>query len=372
MAIYYMTLVYILTMGVFFYRVSEIRWGKRIILLLSFVDLFLLMAVRAETVGKDIYIYREKFRIIARADTWKEITETVEGAPVYGILCKIVSLFGDYRLMLIITAFIITGSVALYIYYFSDNAVVSVYCYVTLFFYLHTYNLSRQFLAVALFLLALCCRKKKVFVLSIVFFLLAAGIHNLTVIALPLLIIDQNKIITKKFYMYMAVTSAAVLLFSIGFTKIIGVFSVLFPRYQVYLQGGEFSVYNKSGGSVMFLALFYFLVAIMAVILQSNILKGINIEDVECSHLRYLTIAVTAGALMGILSGSFEAMSRALYFYQIHSICLIPNAFGKFRRYRFYYPVYFALLLILLAPFIVCLIKNFGEVVPYIPMWKER
>ncbi len=366
--IYYVVLVCILILGALFYRTHN-TLSKKVFLWLSFLLLFLLMAVRAETVGRDIHIYREKFQIIAAADTWKDITETVENAPVYGLLCKLVSCFGDYRLMLIVTAFIITGSVAVYIYNFSDNAVISVYCYVALFFYLHTYNISRQFLAIALFLLALCLRNKRKYILCAVCFLLALGIHSLTAIALPLLIINRERITTKKFAVLMVATASAVLVFSVGLSQVVNHFAALFPRYNVYLGGGRHTYTDESSGSIVFLALFYLLVAIMALILQSNLIKGVHIKDEERSRLRWLIIVVTAGALMGIFSGKLEAMARVLYFYQIHAICLIPNAFGKFRRDRAYYPAYFILMLILLVPFTICLTKNFGEVVPYITMW---
>ena len=368
MAIYYIALIYILIAGLFFCHVLKTE-GKKAFLWTSFSFLFVLMAIRAETVGRDIYIYRAKFRIIAAADTWQTITEAVDNAPVYCLLNKIVSYIGDYRLMLIVTAFIILSSVAIYIYHFSDNVVISTYCFVALFFYLHAFNISRQFLAIALFLLSLCFRKEKRYVICAVFFFLAVGVHSLTVIALPLLIIDREHITTKKFVAYMAVTCVVVLVFGVGFSQVISPFSMVFPRYQIYLQSGKTSVYNQSSGAIVFLALFYFLVAVLAAVIQSNLLSRNHLEDDARSHLRYLIIAVTAGALMGLLNGNFEAMTRALYFYQIHTICLIPNAFGKLRQYRFYYPLYYGLLLILLVPFTICLLRNHSGVVPYTSMW---
>ncbi len=369
MVIYYIVLICVLIAGLLFYRISKVG-GEKVFLRVSFSFLFILMAVRAESVGQDIYIYRGKFQIIAEADTLQTIIAAVDNAPVYCLLSKIVSYFGDYRLMLIVTAFIILGSVAVYIYHFSDNVVISTYCFVALYFYLTSWNISRQFLAIALFLLALCFRKDKKYVPCIIFFLLAVGVHSLAAIALPLLIIDREHITTKKFIAYMTAASAGVLVASVGFSLAVSLFSILFPRYQVYLGGGQHAYTDQSSGAIVVLALFYFLVAVMSVVIQSNRLKGNLLEDDERSHLRYLIIAVTVGALMGMLNGSFEAMARALYFYQIHTICLIPNAFGRLRQYRFYYPLYYGLLLILLVPFTICLLRNHSSVVPYIPMWQ--
>lgn len=369
MIIYYILLVYILILGALFCH-STSDQAKKAQLFLSFSVLFFLMAFRAEGVGRDVAAYHKAFDNIAAADGITEIFEGVDGAPVYCLLAKLVSYIGDYRLMLIVTAFIILGSVAVYIYHFSDNVAISIYCYVVLYFYLHAFNISRQFLAVALFLLALCFRKEKKLVLCSVFFLLALGVHSLTAIAVPLLLIDREHITTKKFAASMAVASAGVLVVSVGLSKAASLFARWFPRYQMYLGGGRHAYTDQSGGAVVFLALFYFLVAVMAVVIQSNLLRENHLEDDERSHLRYLIIAVTAGALMGMLSGGYEAMARALYFYQIHTICLIPNAFGRLRQYRFYYPLYYVLLLILLVPFTICLSRNHADVVPYIPMWQ--
>lgn len=370
MITYYIALVFILVFGLVFYCGLEENSAKKLFLLLSFSCLFVLMAIRADTVGTDIDIYRNKFQIIAAANTWEKIVGAVDNAPVYCLLNKAVSLFGNYRLMMVVISFIIMFSVAEYIYHFSDNVVISTYCFVSLFFYLHAFNISRQFLAIAFFLLALCFRKKGRVVLCLVFFLLAIGVHSLAFVALPLLLIDRERISTKKFTIYMLIATIGVLLVTVCLPRVIGLFVSLFPRYQVYLGKSIHSVFDRSSGAIVFLALFYLLVTVLAIVLQSNIIDGVYMEFEERSHLRYLIIGVTAGALMGILAGGLEAMARILYFYQIHTICLIPNAFGKLQQYRFYYPLYYALLLILLVPFTICLLRNFGEVVPYIPMWR--
>ncbi len=368
MVIYYIVLIFILITGLYFFLISKSD-RKKAFLWATFSCLFVLMAIRAESVGTDIYIYRGKFQIIAAADTWQAITAAVDNAPVYCLLNKIVSYVGDYRLMLIVIALIVLSSVAIYIYNFSDNVVISTYCFVILFFYLHAFNISRQFLAIALSLLALCFRKEKKYVPCIIFFLLAVGVHSLAAISLPLLIIDREHITTKKFIIYMAVATVGVLVFSFGFSTIVNLFCAVFPRYRVYLGGGRYTYTDQSSGAIVFLALFYFLVSVMATVIQSNKLKKIHLDGEDRSHLRYLTIAVTVGALMGMLNGGFKMMARALYFYQIHAICLIPNAFGKLRRYPFYYFVYYLLLLILLVPFTICLLRNHSGVVPYTAMW---
>ena len=337
---------------------------------MSFSVLFFLMAFRAETMGTDAAAYHRVFNKIAKANDLSGILKGVDSAPVYCLLAKLVSCVGDYRLMLIVTALIVLSSAAIYIYNFSDNAVISTYCFVVLYFYLSSWNISRQFLAIALFLLALCFRKERKYVPCVILSLLAVGVHSLAAIALPLLIIEREHLTTKKFTGYMTAATAGVLIISFGFSTMVNLFCAVFPRYRVYLGGWRHTYTDRSSGAVVFLALFYFLVAVMAVLVQSNKLKRCHLEDDERSHLRYLTIAVTVGALMGMLKGNLEAMSRTLYFYQIHAICLIPNAFGQLRRYPFYYPLYYGLLLILLVPFTICLRKNFGEVVPYTLMWK--
>ena len=271
---------------------------------------------------------------------------------------------------MVVIAFIILFSVAFYIYHFSENVVISTYCFVVLFFYLHTYNISRQFLAIALYLLSLCFRKERKFILCVIFFLLALGVHSTAFIVLPSLLLNRDQITSKKFAIYMLVASIGVFLYFISFDRIINLFVSIFPRYQFYLQSGRFNVLNESSGSVIFLSLFYLLVVALAVIIQSNKLSDVSLNFKDKSHLRFLIIFVWFGALMGTFGGGNEALTRVLYFYQIHIICLIPNTFSKLRRFRFYYPLYYGLMMILLVPFTIPLSRNFGGVVPYITVWQ--
>lgn len=369
MLIYFILLLYFSILGLLFAKHSSPS-AKKFFLFLAFAGLFLLMAVRAETVGRDTRIYYNKFQIIAAADTWETVFAAVENAPVYCLLNKAVSYFGDYRLMMVVIAFITMSSVAVYIYHFSDNMFFSTYCFVTLYFYLFAFNGSRQFMGIALVLLSICFRKRKRKVLCVLFYLFALGIHSLSLVALPLLIFNSDRITSKKYMMGMAVTAVMMPLCLVGFSKFVSIFSSIFGRYAYYLTSDRYSVYNKSSGSIVLLAVFYLFVTAFAILAQRGMIKGIRPEGVEQSRMRYLIITMAVGSVGGILLGQYEAMARILYFYQIHAICLIPNVFCKLRQERFYYLYYLGLLLILLVPFTICLIKNFGDVVPYVPMWK--
>ena len=61
------------------------------------MGLFLLMAMRSETVGTDLYIYRNKFELISVAKSWRDVTSVVDNAPVYCLLNKLVSYIRNYR-----------------------------------------------------------------------------------------------------------------------------------------------------------------------------------------------------------------------------------------------------------------------------------
>lgn len=368
MLIYYILLLYLLILGLLFYRHPGAR-VKKLFLFLAFAGLFLLMAVRSESVGTDVRAYGRIFRRIAVTDSLLDVIRVIENAPVYCLLCKAVSFFGDYRLMLVVTALITMSSVAVYIYIFSDNVFLSTYCFVSLYFYLHSFNISRQFLALALILLAVCFRKKERVALCATFFILAVGIHPLAILSTPLLIFHPDHVTSKKYIILMGVATVLIPLSVIGFAWIVSIFSSVFGKYQMYLTGGIHSVYDQSQGAGVYLALFYILVVAMAIVIQKEMVKGVHLKQEDRSQIYYFIITVLVGGMMGMLMGKNLAITRILYFYQIHVICLIPNVFCKLRRERFYYLMYFGLLLILLIPFAICLVRNHDSVVPYVSMW---
>ena len=75
------------------------------------------------------------------------------------------------------------------------------------------------------------------------------------------------------------------------------------------------------------------------------------------------------GAILGIAGGNNMALSRAIYYYQIHAIALVPNCLGLFKQYRIYWLIAYLLLFVLLIPMAICLQRNMGEVIPYQVMW---
>lgn len=369
MIIYYVILMFTLLLGLPIYKNKDYKL-KILYLFCVFLMLFVVMAIRGDAVGTDIYIYDNKFNLISDSKDWNMIINIVPNAPVYCILNKIVSFFGGYRLYLVVTAAIILSSVAIYIYFFSKNVVFSVYSFMALFFYLHSFNISRQFMAIAFVLYALCFKKNNKFASSIFCFVLAIGIHSTSMFALPLILLNPNKISTKIFIILLSASNIVVVFLKVFFTPLINIFSLIFPRYQVYLNGGAFSVYNRSSGAVVFLGLFYLGIALFAIVLQTNLVSGIRMEDKERSQLRFLIFGVVMGGVIGIVGGSLEAMARVLYFYQIHAICLIPNIIDHFKRNKYCLLIYYSMILILLIPFTICLTRNFGEVVPYYTFWQ--
>ena len=371
MFIYYSILVPILLFGLPVIRRNS-PTNRKVYLSAVFFVLFIIMAIRGEQVGTDVRTYGVFFSRIARSHDFSSYMNEVSSAPIYNLLNKTVSLVGDYRTFMVFSAATILFSTAVYIYHFSNNVVISTYCFVTLYGYLNSFNISRQFLGVAFILLALCERKKNNLAWCVAFAILAVGTHSISFIALPLLLINTRKIGDRFFRLGMYGSVAIAAFFAFLYNPMVNLFSLIFPRYQMYLLGGSatlsYSAFSESKGDSAYLSLFFALFIAAAIIVQAQIPKKIRLSQTEKSELRFLVIAVSIGVAIGFSGGRIMAVARSIHFFEIHAICLIPNTIGKFRKEKNL--LFLLLLIILIIPYALLLSRNYAGIAPYTTMWR--
>ena len=367
MFFYFVLLLIIYLIGV----IGAVTNHNKACLRINLVLLCVVLSIRDYSVGADVSIYHNLFYQIGNATDWLTIINIVSNAPIYSFLNKLISYLGGFRLLLIFEAVTLCIAVDKYTRDFSKNYILTIYCFISLFFYMHAFNLSRQFFSISFVLFAICFRRNSKKISSLIFFLLAIGVHSIALIALPLLVLKPEEVTSRIFKFSIIFAAAGGLGIKFFLVPLINIFVSIFPRYSIYL--GSFAVHNvfkeTSSGANFWLNLFYLLVAIFAITVQSNIFSDIHVPEEDAGLFRYLTFAVFMGAVLGIAGGNNMAISRAIYFYQIHAIALIPNCLNLFKRYRVYWLFAYFLLLILIIPMAICLQKNMGEVIPYQTIW---
>lgn len=347
-------------------RLSE-RSARKLYLFLMFSLLFFFMAFRHMSVGTDNLAYTKSY-MLRRNWPWSEVlTEGIRSSmPVYYLFCKLIyTIFPYQQTLSIISAAIICGCVAVFIEHFSDNVVESVYCYVMLWFYPTSFNITRQYTAMSLVLLAFCLMDGGKTVKAVVLSLLAIGIHNTAVVALPFLFLMKIRI-TKRVLMTILIGGlSAIVVVRFLFDPLVSLFSRLFPRYAMYLGGIKFTVWDTGRGDNIFLILYYAIFAAAAtIILWINLSNSQQVPE----ELERLYLCICVGVVFGLAMAGNLALTRVREYFLIMMCCFIPNTIRYFKKRRFLISMGNCLLLWL--PYYICMSRNFSLVVPYRFFWQ--
>lgn len=362
-----MYIYYILIFVLFFLGVLSNFSGatdkRKFYLWISFTCLFFIMGLRAPSVGTDNLNYSLQFLIMGKS---KDFLNIIPSAPVYTIYNKLLFMIFPFRqAIIILNSLIICVCTALFIYHFSDNVVFSTFCYVALYFYFSSFNITRQYVAVSIILVAACAVDDKKIYWAIVLCALATGIHNLAIVFCPFLFLLKSKINKTTILTIGLGCIIFAIVFSSLFDPVVNMFAKVFPRYSMYLEGGRHRVTDTSQGRNILLTLFYFAFIIFD-FFYILVKPSKTTENYE--HMKKILMISLIGATLGLVAANNLAISRVRTFFEIFMICLIPNTIKLFGRYKNIF--YILCVLILMVPLTVRLSDNLSGVVPYKFFWQ--
>lgn len=371
MAVYILLPPAILGLGLLYTLPFDKEQKKKFYLTIAFGILFFLTAFRAPSVGTDTNHYEKAFLAMGQADSLREAFSITTSAPVYVIVCRVLyRLFPHGQALPILSAFIICVCMAHFIYTFCNNVVVPTYCYVTLWFFAATFNINRQYMALSLFLLALCFIQGKKRVRAYLTFLIAVGVHNTAFLCIPFLVLFSSGFSANRRKLKICLTVAAAGYVSIGylFYPLASLFADLFPRYAGYLGETVLHPVTETGrGDNIYLSLFYLVIVCLTTVI---IWKGTKNNQHISSELSILYILSLTGVVLGLGMASNLALSRVRIYFEISMCCLIPYAMRYSGNLRIRTVNYLGLFLMLLIPYAICLHRNLGGVVPYQFFWE--
>ena len=328
---------------------------------ISFSALFFLMAFRASSVGMDTANYARMYTMIGRAPFATAITGIIVSAPVYCFICKVTYLIcHDPQAISVVSAAIICCCFAVFFYHFSENVMGSVYCFITLWFFSSSMNITRQYMAVALIALAYVTADEKRWIITIILALLSVGIHNTALLAVPFLFLNRDHISLGKLLGTIVLGLVAILIIRFLFGTIATVFSRVFPRYSMYFGTASHSVNDEGQGDNILLIVFYLAFIALTVLI---FLMDANEDDIENSmNLAKLLPMSVMGIVLGFVAASNLALGRIRVFYLITMCCLIPNAINRVKYKEIFSIVCYAVMLI---PYYISIDRNISSVVPY-------
>lgn len=312
-------------------------------LFLSFILLFILFAFRDISVGTDTINYEERFYRYQDIEWLRDLLD-----PGWVLISDLTLFLGfDYRGLMVISALLCM----LPIYYVankhSKNPMLTITLYVVLYFYLQSFNITRQYIAVGIVFLSvsfLLSGKRKSFIAGII---IACTFHKSAIIAS---LFYFYKKLPDKLYSQIILIIFSLIIGIFGFPLLQKVISILGYGRYIYLYGYEFgNVLGNLSSAVIFNLFFIAL-----------LIKGHKFNDY--SKILFLYVLIFNLCLRMPFGGRielyFSIMQILIYPYVLFTV-LKSNKNSNFEK-SFYL---FMILLFCYANFLMKL--GDGEIFPY-------
>lgn len=338
---------------------------------ISFIVLFFIMGFRDPLMGTDSIMYNNIFmRIGQQPSIWEAFSASGISAPGYVIFCRVVyKIFPNYQARIIGTSLVILVGIFRYIKKSSKDVYLSIILFLTLTFYVQSFNISRQYMAIAILLNAFVewYRNKKS-VLGWVLFFVALSIHTTSIVGLAAWILIENninfmdkkqirKLIIKSIFLGLAVIVAQ--------TQLLNIFLRMFPMYSNYFGGKALNQFNDQGqGRTIIIILGYLAIVVYSVFLIRRKNNRIKVRIYAGEQLPIMLFAI----IIGILGAAYPTVLRMNIFFTITSISFIPNTFildSRSNR-RILSVLTIALTFAFLA---IYMIEDKSGVIPYMFFW---
>lgn len=228
------------------------------------------------------------------------------------------------------TIFIVTSLIILLLIFFTINKYCSryelgLYLFITLFHYYASFNVIRQYIAIAITFYAVRYIFEEKYYKYLISIILASTFHLTAIIMIPFYFIVRIKMDTKE-YIYGTILG---LIGLIGFEKLFTLAITLFPKYKDY-EGSVLFAYGSTNGIIVYALIFVLMYIFRKPLIQSDNRNRIYINFTFISVL--VSILTTKGVLFARIAG----------FFNIYTVILIPNlldVFNKKEKRLIYYSI---------------------------------
>lgn len=340
MYIYYLAIATILFAS-FVIKVPKIK--NKTVCIIAFVLLSTIEGLRSIDVGTDTRKYIELFLGYTQI-------KGLESCFLYLIYC--IRLFTENgTIYLLIMSTITNGAIIFTIYRNTNNITISILSYILLYYYFNTYNISRQYLSISLYLAGYFLFVKKRYIYAIAIFILACSFHSLTTVGLLVYLssfFEPHKI-TKQYVMNSVILGILFYLMLLFSERII-IDNMYDSKYfSLYSDTYLFDKYNGVRDIAINTIIFFTYISIV-------------------NKPKYYIISLF------ILTGSFlisigEGFMRVLYTLDIFNIFIIDEIWSNSNRFKNQYIIKTAIIIFLLLYFSYLLFNNLMEVRDY-QTWK--
>ena len=353
------------------------RYGKRkerntkLFIVISFLVLFVLMGFRSPLLGTDSIMYNNIYMRVSQQNSFTSaMTASGISAPGYVLFCRIISkIFSSNQARIMGTSLIILLGIFRYIKKASSNIFLSVLLFITLTFYLQGFNISRQYMAMAILLNAFAeWYSNKKSVVGWILFAVAMTFHTTSIVGLAVWFLIGNNIDYNDKKQIRRLVFKSVLLGAIiilAQTRLINVFIRLFPIYRNYFGERALNQFSDQGqGRTIIIIFGYLAIVVYCLILLRKKAKSQEELTLAAEQLPVMLFSV----IIGILGATFPVIIRMNSFFTITAITFIPNTFSidKPSNRR----ILTAITLFLTVAFLVIyMVEDKSDVIPYSFFW---
>lgn len=307
MIIYFIMLILIIVTALAVYSIKmNTKTKDKLFLMVSFILLTSVSAFRGNSVGTDTDSYITIFMryVYGIHDPHSEIG--------FATLNEIIAAFTENpQIIIIVSSIIINLGLIVFIYHNSKMPWLSVYLYITLYYYFFSFNYMRQFIAISIILISWNFLKQRKFITFFILVILASTFHTLGLIGILLIVVYWKRMSTKIIPLIFGGTITVFL----GMNLFLEYLFQIFPRYAYY--GGD---YLEGEGGIMIVVLYFSLFISTLILKQRNSSEEYNM----------LLIIASISAALSILGYHYYIFVRPALFFNVFSIIIIPELIGRF------------------------------------------
>ena len=322
---------------------------KKIYLFVTFGIMFILQALRADTVAADTKAYINIFESIKNTH-WKILTNQFNYEFGYIILNKLISILCvESQFLLTVVSFIIMLGFAYLFYLESSNIYLSTIFFLGLNHFFTSMSSLRQYIALMFAMYAYFHMQKRRYAVSILFMLLSFLFHQ-TVIVFNIALIGIMLLKPIKSTIVLFVIIEIIIL---SFYKyILNIFIIFFPKYQYYLTDSMLETETGIGE----IRICFILIEVSLLLLLFINKKYATAKNVRLASL--ISISIT----IGLLQKYVPYIWRLIFYFDFLLLLLIPGIIEKKKINK---QIYIVLCVIGASAYFVYLLFHNSEVVPY-------
>jgi hypothetical protein len=343
----YFVLLFVVTLAIYWSQKANARTTRTVMYAVAFVSMVLVSGLRSGNVGTDTQGYRNVFeRTTNFADVWSAGVEP--GVSLLSWLAKL--MYGDYLVLFILVAVIVTLCFLIGIRRLSVNPVVSVFVLLASGVFYFSFNGMRQGIAIAVLFLAIPFIYYRTFWAFLVCVAVACFFHISAVMFLPVYFIVPRK----NDFKYNAFIFGVVVVSVLFFSELVRLAGRLNPRYLVYGEIGQLSHGLAYAASVVAIGLFF-------LYFKRYVRQHRQWYDFLLNlYLLGVVVTVVAVARTTIVSG----VMRMNAYFITSQILLWPMVFANLQGSRHRDLVRFAFVVLFLV-YHGILLARFSNLVPY-------